>query len=295
MMASQPQHAMPPDSIPSRVVSLVPSITRSMMDFGLDARIIGITEYCEPGKFDDVVRVGGTLTPDIDLIRELDPDYVIVNVEENPKEIVTQLSDAGIELWITFPKTISDCINDLWHLARRFGILERVSDTINSMERTITWLNHADAGVTRKRVFCPIWFDDWWMTINHDTYVHSVVELCGGANIFASRERKYPLEADIGESNAHEEPGSRDVRYPRVTTEEIKSLDPELILLPDEPYRFGRLEVELMKDLLRGTSAISDEQIFLVEGRWLTWYGTTLAEAMRNLPQILQVIDSEGS
>ena len=133
------------------------------------------------------------------------------------------------------------------------------------------------------------------MTINQDTYVHSVVELCGGTNIFASRERKYPIQADIGESNTHEEPGSRDVRYPRVTTEEIKSLDPELILLPDEPYPFGRLEVEMVKDLLEGTSAISDDKIFLVEGRWLTWYGTTLAEAMRNLPQILRVIDSKGS
>ncbi len=295
MMASQPQHAISPDSIPSRVVSLVPSITRSMTDFGLGTRIIGITEYCEPGGFGDVVRVGGTLTPNIDLIRELEPDYVIVNVEENPKEIVTQLSDAGIELWVTFPKTITDCINDLWHLARKFDILEHVSDTINSMERTITWLNHADAGMTRKRVFCPIWFDDWWMTINQDTYVHSVIELCGGANIFASRERKYPLEADIGESNIHEEPGSRDVRYPRVTTEEIKSLDPELILLPNEPYPFGRIEFEMVKDLLRGTSAISDDQVFLVEGRWLTWYGTTLAEAMHNLPQILQVIATNGS
>jgi ABC-type Fe3+-hydroxamate transport system substrate-binding protein len=266
-----------------------------MMDFGLGARIIGMTEYCEPGEFTDVVRVGGTLTPNIDLIRELDPDYVIANVEENPREIVTQLSDAGIELWITFPKTTSDCINDLWHLARKFGILERVSDTINSIERTIMWLNHADVGITRKRVFCPIWFDDWWMTISHDTYVHSVIELCGGANIFAHRERKYPLEADIGESSAQEEPGSRDVRYPRVTTEEIKSLDPELILLPDEPYPFGRLEVEIVRDLLRGTSAISDDKIFLVDGKWLTWYGTTLAEAMRNLPQILQAIDSKGS
>jgi ABC-type Fe3+-hydroxamate transport system substrate-binding protein len=295
MMTSQTQQAMSTDSIPSRVVSLVPSITRSMMDFGLSERIIGITEYCEPGGLAGVVRVGGTLTPRIDLIRELDPDYVIANVEENPKEIVTELTDAGIEVWVTFPKTISDCINDLWHLARRFGILERVSDTITSMERTVTWLHHASEAMPRKRVFCPIWFDDWWMTINEDTYVHSVVELCGGANIFASRERKYPLESDIGETTTHEVPGSRDVRYPRVTTEEIKRLDPELILLPDEPYSFGQLEVEMVKELLRGISAISDDQVFLVEGRWLTWFGTTLAEAMRQLPQILQVIGSEGS
>ena len=53
MMELQSQHAI---GIPSRVVSLVPSITRSMMDFGLGSRIIGITEYCEQGEFDDVVR-----------------------------------------------------------------------------------------------------------------------------------------------------------------------------------------------------------------------------------------------
>ena len=186
-MKSQPEFPKLTEGIPSRVVSLVPSITRSMIDFGLDEHIVGITDYCEPGGLIDVVRVGGTLTPRIDLIHDLDPDLVIANVEENPEEIVSQLTDAGLDVWISYPKTITDCINDLWHLARIFGIAERVSNTITSMERTIVWLNQASAGMRGKRVFCPIWFDNWWMTINRDTYVHSVVELCGGSNIFASR------------------------------------------------------------------------------------------------------------
>ncbi len=72
------------------------------------------------------------------------------------------------------------------------------------------------------------------------------------------------------------------------------NLDPELILLPDEPFPFGRKELEKVKDLLRGTSAIHDDQIYLVDGRWLTWHGTTLAEAIRHLPQILQTVGWEG-
>ena len=36
------------------------------------------------------------------------------------------------------------------------------------------------------------------MTINHDTFIHDMIETCGGTNIFASRERRSPLAADLG-------------------------------------------------------------------------------------------------
>ena len=66
-------------------------------------------------------------------------------------------------------------------------------------------------------VFYPIWRGPW-MTINADTYVHDLLALCGAANVFADRAE----------------------RYPTVTLDEMAAHRPEVILLPDEPFRFRR-------------------------------------------------------
>jgi len=139
------------------------------------------------------------------------------------------------------------------------------------------------------RYFCPIWQqsrDDetpWWMTYNQDTYANDLLSLVGGVNIFGNRERRYPLEADLGLSPA-EAAGGRDTRYPRITFEEIVKNDPELILLPSEPFLFDKSHLEYMKTLFSMTTAAKKGRIRLVDGSLLTWYGTRLGTALGELP-----------
>jgi len=142
------------------------------------------------------------------------------------------------------------------------------------------------------KVFCPIWQEEneqaglWWMTINQETYVDSVISISGGDNIFKMRERRYPLEADLGLAEA-EKTGERDTRYPRVTVEEVKALSPEVVLLPSEPYSFGEEEREQVVKYLEGTPAVQEGKVFLLEGRLLTWHGTRLAHALTEVPTYL--------
>src|SRR5688500_18951745 len=72
---------------PTRVVSLVPSLTETLFAIGAGETLIGITSYCtfpEP-EVTKLTLVGGTKNPNVDVIRELEPDLVYVNVEENLK------------------------------------------------------------------------------------------------------------------------------------------------------------------------------------------------------------------
>ena len=75
-------------------------------------------------------------------------------------------------------------------------------------------------------VFAPIWYDPL-MTVNHDTYMHDVLSVCGGINVFAERERQFPLAADLGEGEAlsPDDPRivGRDTRYPLVTLAEVEA------------------------------------------------------------------------
>ncbi|HQV36642.1 MAG TPA: helical backbone metal receptor, partial [Flavobacterium sp.] len=90
------------ENTPKRIVSLVPSQTELLYDLGLEDSIIGITKFCvHPIHFKSIKKiVGGTKQVKIDKIKELRPDIIIANKEENTKEMVEELSRI-CPVWVT--------------------------------------------------------------------------------------------------------------------------------------------------------------------------------------------------
>jgi ABC-type Fe3+-hydroxamate transport system substrate-binding protein len=102
------------------------------------------------------------------------------------------------------------------------------------------------------------------MTITADTYVHHVLRVSGGDNVFADRS----------------------ARYPEVTLGEVAAARPEVILLPDEPYRFRRAHAADFSPYA-DVPAVSEGRIHLVDGKLLSWYGPRIAQALDVLPALL--------
>jgi ABC-type hemin transport system substrate-binding protein len=63
---------------------------------------------------------------------------------------------------------------------------------------------------------------------------------------------------------------------------------PELILLPDEPYRFSVEDRSLLEYALADTPAVRNGKIFHIDGSLISWYGVRIAEALRVLPEFFQ-------
>lgn len=275
---------------PRSVVSLVPSVTESLFDLNLGDRLVAITDYCvhPADKVAPLPRIGGTKNPNVERIVALKPDLVIANREENRKEDVLALREAGIPVWVTFPRTVLEAINLLWNIMHVFDEPAMVP-RVRLIEQTYDWVLRLSEGrEKRRRVFVPIWLDPL-MTFNAETYCHDILRVCGGVNVFAERERRYPLEADLGNTEAYaaDDPraAGRDTRYPRVTLEEVTAAQPDVILLPSEPYTFTEAHVPLFDAL--DIPAASEKQIKLVDGSLLTWHGTRLAYALNTLPALL--------
>jgi ABC-type Fe3+-hydroxamate transport system substrate-binding protein len=273
------------------VVSLVPSYTQSFFDLGFGDAIVGVSDFCThpAGRLDSAVRVGGTKGLRVDRISALQPDLVLANQEENDRDQILALQSAGVNVWLTFPRSVGETFSVLADMVRLYG--DSVAfNRLRTLETSFDYARQAVFGQARMRYFCPIWQETgpqgeyYWMTFNQDTYSSDLLDQLGGENIFAGRARLYPLEADLGAAPAVPSAG-RDTRYPRVRFEEILAAQPELILLPDEPYRFdGDAEGEL-RTFLADTPAVQNEQIYRVEGRWITWCGTCIGEAIQELPR----------
>jgi ABC-type Fe3+-hydroxamate transport system substrate-binding protein len=248
---------------PRRIVSLVPSLTEALFVLGLGKHVVGVTEWCvhPAGEVAGVATVGGTKTPDLEKIQALHPDLVIANREENRRRDVLRLESAGLQVWVTYPRTVREGAALLREIAGLGASAPAFAEVVEPVEAAL-------AEAERERlpspvpVFCPIWRDPW-MSVGAGTYAEDLLTLCGGRNIFSR-------------------PGAR--RYPHVRIDEVVAASPEVILLPDEPYAFGEADARELARL--DVPAAHSRRIFPIDGTLVSWYGPRIRRAIETLRPI---------
>jgi ABC-type Fe3+-hydroxamate transport system substrate-binding protein len=274
---------------PQRLVSLVPSITETLFDFGRGEQVVALTDYCtEPAAgIAGKTTIGGTKNPDVAAIIDLQPDLVLAVAEENRRGDVDQLAAAGVPVYVFEPRTVRDGIDLLWRVAELLGCRTEVAGRIEAIEHDLADTEAVAAARPRVRVFCPIWKDPY-MTINHDTYIHAMLTACGGDNVFADRQRRFPLAADLGRRPAAdgERHEARDRRYPRLTLDEMAAHRPDVILLPDEPYPFSDVDLPDFAPFA-DVPAVRDGRVHLIDGKIVSWYGPRIGRSLRALRRLL--------
>ncbi|MGJ5829340.1 helical backbone metal receptor [Streptomyces ossamyceticus] len=234
-----------------RVVSLVPSLTEAVAAT-LPGALVGATDWCDHPEGLDVVRIGGTKNPAVDTIVKLAPDLVVANEEENRAVDLTALGEAGVEVLVTEVRGVPEAFTELDRVLRACGAPSRPG-----------WLDEAEsawAGLSdpdhRARAVVPIWRRPW-MVLGRDTFAGDVLARLGVDNLY----------------------GGHAERYPKVPVEELRAATPDVVVLPDEPYRFTADD---------GPEAFGGLPCALLSGRHLTWYGPSLAEAPRVLGEALR-------
>jgi ABC-type Fe3+-hydroxamate transport system substrate-binding protein len=182
-----------------RVVSLVPSITETLLAWGVTP--VGVSRFCDaPG----VTPVGGTKNPDLEAIRALEPDLVLMDREENRREDAEALEAAGQNLLVTHVRSLGDVGPALRTMAEALGVDPGPVDGDH---------DPVPSGFT---VWVPIWRRPW-MTINAATYGSSLLAAAGLGNVYQ----------DVGET------------YPVVDLDEARQKGPDYVLAPSEPYPFS--------------------------------------------------------
>ncbi|MDE2967940.1 MAG: helical backbone metal receptor [Chloroflexota bacterium] len=246
------------------VVSLVPSMTELVCSMRLGSRLVGVTRFCvEPAEVVTAIRkVGGTKNPDIERIVRLNPQLVLANREENNEEDVLALREAGIEVYVGDVRTAEDATDEIDRVGRLLGgISIKTADAINE---ALEEQRHVQRMRPRVRAAALIWRNPY-MAASGDTYIGDLLRTCGAINVCEDSSRG---------------------RYPRLSLSELVGLDPEVILLPSEPYRFRERHAE---ELLaqHGMSAARDGHIYLCDGQNLTWWGIRTAAAIEEVASLL--------
>lgn len=157
---------------PERIISLVPSLTEALFAFGVGERVVGRTRYCTqpPGAVGRVAKVGGTKKVNVSRILDLGPDLVIAVREENTREDIEALEEAGVPVFVGVPETVEDAVEMLRKLAERVAA-PSIEAVLGPIERVYGRLRHTELGAElrrSRRVFVPIWKEPY-MGVGSDT------------------------------------------------------------------------------------------------------------------------------
>ena len=254
-----------------RVVSLVPSLTRTMFDLGRGDWVVGVTRYCEePAEaVRDLPKVGGTKNPKRERILELAPDLVLVNTEENRAEDIAWLHQQ-FPVHESMPRTVRESAEMLRSLGRELSCEEAAVELAGEIEAQLRGIQAAGSA-SPVRVFYAIWKKPW-MSINRDTYIHDVLAAAGAINVCADQVERYPTLADTQ------------------LAELASGVETNLVLLPSEPYAFT---AEHRNELL-DERTFGDAAVLLVDGRDYCWHGSRTATGLRHAHELLQEFRSRS-
>ena len=141
-------------------------------------------------------------------------------------------------------------------LATRLGAWEDSESLILEIEAQLMRIEVESLQRERIRVFYPIWRNPW-MSVNADTYIHSMLSRIGADNVCANYTDRYPVVHD----------------------ESVKALAPDLVLLPSEPYAFGLTH---QTEVLR-SGLFPGKPVLLIDGRDASWHGARTGRALGRL------------
>ena len=242
------------ENTPKRIVSLVPSQTELLVDLGLEDSIVGITKFCvHPIQLKSIKTiVGGTKNIKFDIIKELQPDIIICNKEENTKEIVDELS-AICPVWVTDIYTVEDnnqMIRDFGEIFNKRTDAQKWIDKINFAYQDFQ--NFIQNKPIKKAAYF-IWANPY-MVAGNSTFINEMLKLNHFQNIYESKEGRYP-----------------EVELKKIRLEG----DPDYVFLSSEPFPFKDEHAFEIGRFTHHAIAV------FVDGEMFSWYGSRLVKAFQ--------------
>jgi len=240
------------ETVPRRIISLVPSQTELLHDIGLEEEVVGITKFCIfPERwFHTKNRVGGPKKLDIEKIKALQPDLILANKEENIESEINELKQF-VPVWVSDIETLQQANEMILTVGEMVGKSAESQKIVREIEANFSQLKH-------KNKWTCLYFlwKDPYMVAGNDTFITEMIRYCGGINL--QQANRYPVW-----------------EFP-------EDVEPDVVLLSSEPYPFEQKHVAFFQE------KYPNSKIILVEGEFFCWYGSRL----RNVPAYFEEVNA---
>lgn len=251
-------------SVPKRIVSLVPSQTELLYDLALENEIVGITRYCVHPFHLKATKtiVGGTKKVDYNKIKDLKPDFILCNKEENSYDLLPELEKIA-PTYFSDVNTIQDAVDLILRLGSIFNRRTESDNLAHKIEFKLNDFKLFIKDKPIKKVAYFIWGQPYMVAAN-DTFINEMLELNNFENIYANMSR-----------------------YPKVEINKIRHEgDPDVIILSSEPYPFkDQHAMEIGTFTNRSIT-------FFADGEMFSWPGSRMLLAFDYFKELHKKLES---
>lgn len=175
-----------------RVIPLSPGATELIFSAGAGERVkagVSFSDYPEAAL--SLPSIGNLTRLDLEKLLSLKPDLLIAWSTGNSKEQTDRLQELGLTLYFVEAHSFETIASNIERLAQLTGTQNIGQVEADRFREGIADLRGRYQNADPVTVFYQVW-DEPLMTINNTHFIHQVIALCGGVNVFADLPRSVP-------------------------------------------------------------------------------------------------------
>lgn len=227
-----------------RLVATSPAVAQICNRLNLD--LVGICQSTSelPERYDGVTTVGMAMNPDLEIIKSLDPDYIL-SPATLQNDLQPKYASIGVSSLFLNLKSVEGMYASIEGLGQKFGREEEAAVMLEEFDSFMTEFAEKNAGKESPKVLVLMGLPGSYIIATDNSYVGSLVKLAGGTNVYGDGDGQEFLFAN---------------------TEDMKTKEPDVILraahgLPDEARKMFAEEFAT-NDIWQHFKAVQEGRVY---------------------------------
>ena len=227
-----------------RLVATSPAVAQICNRLNLD--LVGICQSTSdlPERYDGVTTVGMAMNPDLEIIKSLDPDYIL-SPATLQNDLQPKYASIGVSSLFLNLKSVEGMYASIKGLGEKFGREEEAAVMLEEFDSFMTEFAEKNAGKESPKVLVLMGLPGSYIIATDNSYVGSLVKLAGGTNVYGDGDGQEFLFAN---------------------TEDMKTKEPDVILraahgLPDEARKMFAEEFAT-NDIWQHFKAVQEGRVY---------------------------------
>lgn len=227
-----------------RLVATSPAVVQICNRLDLD--LVGICQSTSelPERYDGVTTVGMAMNPDLEIIKSLDPDYIL-SPATLQNDLQPKYASIGVSSLFLNLKSVEGMYASIEGLGKKFGREEEAAVMLEEFDSFMTEFAEKNAGKESPKVLVLMGLPGSYIIATDNSYVGSLVKLAGGTNVYGDGDGQEFLFAN---------------------TEDMKTKEPDVILraahgLPDEARKMFAEEFST-NDIWQHFKAVQEGRVY---------------------------------
>lgn len=228
----------------AKLVATSPAVAEICDKLELDLVGVCNTNGTLPDRYKDLTKVGMAMNPDLEILKSLNPDYVL-SPNSLQSDLQPKYASIGVNSLFLNLKSVEGMYASISDLGKKFNREKQADALVKEFNDFMDDYRDKNTGKESPKVLVLMGLPGSYIVATDNSYVGSLVKLAGGTNVY-------------GDGGGEE--------FLNANTEDMQTKDPDIILraahaLPDEVKQMFADEFE-QNDIWKHFRAVQNAKVY---------------------------------